>query len=177
MEQETSFSSPVGPAIIAELRDVVKKAKAGDASVLPRLRQILDHHPVIYEHIGDLEKIVVRAWSELLAGDDPLTREAVNRKADALRADLAGDQPTAIEKLLIGQVVSSWIENSHAQCLSAEPARQSLAQAAFNLKRAESSQKRLLAAIRTLTTVRALVPQGLLPLKTLRIAEPDRETA
>jgi hypothetical protein len=98
------------PPVVAELRALVEKARAGDVAALPRMRGLLDSHPEIWERIGDLEQVAVRAWAELLVGDDPLTREAVRRKAEGLRAELEGDAPTPLERLLVGQVVSTWME-------------------------------------------------------------------
>jgi hypothetical protein len=175
--EEEQFTSMPEPAAVAELRALVQRAKAGDVEVLPRLREILDNCPQVWRHAGDLEKIVVRAWSELLAGDDPLGLEVVRRKADQLRADLEGDNPTPIEKLLVGQVVSTWLELSHAQLQSAAPGSKAPAQAGHNLRKAESAQRRYLAAIKTLTTVRALVPRGLLPINQLRVFDPAKQMA
>jgi hypothetical protein len=168
---------PAEPAVLTELRELVTKAKAGDASVLPRLREVLDDNPQIWQHTGDLEQVVVRAWTQLLAGDDPLTLEVLRRKAEALRAELEGDSPTPLERLLVGQVVSSWLEMSHAQAQVAAPGSTTLGQASHNLRRAESAQKRYLAAIKTLTTVRALVPRGLVPVNHLRLHDPGSKVA
>jgi len=166
------------PPVVAELRALVEKAGAGDVAVLPRMRGLLDNHPEIWERIGDLERVVVRAWTELLAGDDPLSREAVRRKAESLRAELEGDAPTPLERLLVGQVVSTWMELSHAQVCSAASGALTPAQARYHWQRAESAQKKHLAAVRTLTTLRALVPGGLLPVNhRLRLCEPERAPA
>jgi hypothetical protein len=177
MEPETSCKVPAEPAVLPELRELVSQAKAGNASVLPRLRHLLDAHPQIWQHTGDLEQVVVRAWTELLAGPDPLALEALRRKAEQLRADLEGDGATPLERLLVGQVVSSWLEMSHAQVQVAEPGSTTLGQASHNLRRAESAQKRYLAAIKTLTTVRALVPRGLVPVNHLRLHDPGSKVA
>ena len=121
-EEQQQPSNALEPAVAAELRRLVQQAKAGDVTVLPRLRQFLDQHPAIWETVGDLERVVVRAWAELLGGDDPLSTEAVRRKAESLRAELEGDNPTPLERLLAGQVVSGWLEMSHAQLKAADPA-------------------------------------------------------
>jgi hypothetical protein len=175
-EEHQSTNLPE-PAAIAELRALVQRAKGGDVAALPRLREILDNYPEVWEHAGDLEKIVVRAWTDLLAGDDPLGLEAVRRKADQLRTDLEGDNPTPIERLLVGGVVSTWLELAHAQLQGATPGSKRAGVANYDLRRSESAQKRHLAAIRTLTTVRALVPRGLLPVNLLRIYDPERKQA
>src|SRR5262245_51764440 len=157
------------PAVVAELRTLVQKAKAGDVSVLPRMRAILDDHPEVWQAVGDLERVVVRSWAELLGGDDPLSVEAVRRKAERLRAELEGDNPTPLERLLAGPVVAGWLEMSHAQVKMVDPGGSTLGQAGFTLRRAEQTQKRYLAAVRTLATVRHLLPRGLLPVSHLRL--------
>src|SRR5262249_44086115 len=138
---------------------------------------LLDRHPAIWATVGDLDRIVVRAWAELLGGDGPLGVEAVRRKAEAFRAELEGEAPTAVEKALIAQVVSTWLELSHAQLAAAEPRRATVGQAGCPLKRMESVQRRPLQAIRTLTTLRALLPQGLLPINHLRLHDPEKKLA
>jgi hypothetical protein len=45
------------------------------------------------------------------------------------------------------------------------------------LKRAESCQKRLLNATKTLATLRALVPHGLLPVEHLKVFDPEKKMA
>src|SRR6516165_9994349 len=92
-EQQQPTNAPE-PAVAAELRALVQKAKAGDVTVLPRMRAILVEHPEIWQTAGDLERLVVRSWAALLGGDDPFSIEAVRRKAESLRVELEGDDPT-----------------------------------------------------------------------------------
>ena len=39
---------------VREMREVAKRAKSGDAAAVPRLRELLDLHPEIWRHYGDL---------------------------------------------------------------------------------------------------------------------------
>jgi hypothetical protein len=155
----------------------VAQAKKGDVNALPRLRVLLDEYPIVWEHVGDLERIIVRAWTEQLAGRDPASFEVVTRKTEQLRAELQGDDPTPIEKLLVGQVVSTWLEMTHAQVMMADAGKLPQNQARFFLQRAESVQRRYLAAVKLLTTVRALLPQGLVPVCKPRLYEPRKKLA
>src|SRR5262245_3760251 len=159
---EQQPSTPQQPAVVAELRGLVQKAKAGDVSVLPRMRAILDGHPEISEMIGDLEKVVVRSWAELLGGDNPLSVESVRRKAEQLRAELEGDNPTPgpTARRAGGERVAG-DEPRPAQGggpgrLDAKPG------GGCNVRRAEQAQKRHLAARKTLAAVRQLASRGLL---------------
>ena len=119
----------------------------------------------------------MRSWAELLGGDNPPSVEAVRRKAERLRAELEGEAPAPLERLLAGQVVSGWLEMSHAQIKVSDPGASTLGQAGFNLRRAESAQKRYVAAMKALATVRQLLPRGLLPVNHLRLHEPDKKLA
>jgi hypothetical protein len=134
-------------------------------------------HPEIWQTAGDLERLVVRSWAALLGGDDPFSIEAVRRKAESLRVELEGDDPTPLERLLAGQVVSGWLEVAHAQVKLADPGGSTLGQAGLNLRRAESAQKRYVMAMKTLATVRELLPRGLLPVNTVRLHDPDKKLA
>lgn len=165
---ETPLVAPPEHPACSELRELAKRAKAGDASVLPLIRKLLDRHPEVSESIGDLERIVVKAWVERL-GADPLAREAIERKAKSLRTELSGSRPTAVEKLLIGNVVAAWLALAHAQLAASGPGGTTLPQGVFDLRRLESAQKRFLAVIKTLTTLRALVPQGFVPASDLNL--------
>jgi hypothetical protein len=175
MQDEKPSGVSAEPAVAAELRKVTAQARAGDASALPRLRRLLDGHPEIWERAGDLERVVVRAWAELLAVGDPVALEAVRRKAEQLRAELEGDAPTPLERLLVGQVVAARLAMGHAQAQEAGREERSLGQARFALGRSESALRRYLSAVRTLATVRALVPHGLMPVHHLRPYDPDRK--
>jgi hypothetical protein len=150
-------------ATFDEFRELVRRARGGDVSALPQLRAALVAHPEVVDHVGDLERVVVRAWAELLGGGDAVSTEAVRQKAEQLRAELEG--------LLVGQVVAGWLEMSHAQLQAADAGKVTPPHATFRLKRAESAQRRYLAAIKMLTAVRALLPRGLLPANPPRLFE------
>lgn len=164
------------PAILGELEALVAKAKAGDASVLPRLRAILDDHPEILDHIGGLERSATRAWAEAISDGGPLTLEVTERQAAKMRADLEGEDPTPIERLLIGNIVMTWLEVSHAQLQMAGGAQRTAPQASVLSKQADSAGRRHLAAVKTLATVRALMPRGLMPASRLKVFVPESKS-
>jgi hypothetical protein len=87
---EEPLSRPPEPAVATELRALVQRAQAGEAGVLPLLSAILDEHPEVWQHAGDLAVLVERAWITLVAGDNPLAVESLKRTVAAMKADLAG---------------------------------------------------------------------------------------
>ena len=156
-------------------KEVVARANQGERLAIDRLRKFLDLNPFIWQRAGDLTAVAERAWVELIAGEDQFRTESVKRRLAELKDQLRGAHPTALEALLVDLVGVAWLGVNHAEIQAASPAGGSLDQAAFKLRRAESSQKRLLAATKTLATLRALVPQGLVPARPLRLHDPDQK--
>jgi hypothetical protein len=158
-------------------RELIHRANQGERLAIDRLRTFLDLNPHIWERAGDLTAVAERAWVELIAGEDQFKTESIKRTLAEWKKRIKGPSPTALEAILADLIGVAWLGTQHAEIQAASPAGSSLEQAAFKLKRAESSQKRLLAATKTLATLRALVPQGLVPSQRLRLHDPDREFA
>jgi len=177
MQADKQSAQESEPTIVRELRELVQKAKAGDASVVSRIRQILDEHPVVWQHMGNVARLAQEAWVHLLAGSDPLTAESIRRKAAEMRDELSGENPTPTEKLLAENVVSAWLETEHARIALADVSGSSLPKANYWLKRAELADKKYHAALKLLTTLRAKLPEGLAPLNAVRLHDPERQRA
>jgi hypothetical protein len=174
-------SGPAAPAPAADPREALQaligQANAGDRAALARLGRFLDVNPALWEKAGDLTALAERAWVGLIAGGDALLAESARRKLRQFKGALAGAHPTPLEQLLVGQVGVCWLAAQHGELQAAGPAGGSLQQAAFRLKRAESAQRRLQGAVKTLATLRALLPEGLVPANHLQLHEPVRQTA
>src|SRR4051812_33550240 len=128
---------PSEPPVAVELRALVQSAQAGDPAALPRIRRILDERSEVWRHVGDLASLAERAWIAVLAADNPVAVESMKRTVNEMKADLAGDNPTRMERLLVDQVVACWLEVSYLEGVSADPGRGSLQQAGLRLKRLE----------------------------------------
>jgi hypothetical protein len=153
--------------------ELVARANQGDLEALGRLRKFLDLHPHIWAKAGDLVSVAERGWIELIAGQDMFRTESVKRRLMQLKGQLKGPSPTPLEAVLVDLVGVAWLGVHLAEIQAASPAGGSLDQAAFKLRRAESSQKRLLAATKTLATLRALVPAGLVPARPVSLYDPE----
>ena len=171
MDAEPSKVSPE-PPVTVELRTLVQRAQGGDATALPRIRQVLDEYPEVWQRVGDLSALAERAWITVLASDHPLAVESMRRTVEEMKADLAGEHPTRLERLLVDQVVACWMEVKYMESVSADPGRGTLEQAAFRLKRLESAQRRFDNAVKSLTTLRTLLPAGLAPAQSIKLHQP-----
>jgi hypothetical protein len=149
-------------------------ANTGDPQALAALRRLLDDHPEIVDQLGDLARHAEAAWLDLVAPKDALTRECVRRQLTRVRVELAGGNPTPLESLLADHAALALLAQRHAE-IQAASSRENPSHAAFDLKRVESTQRRLLTAVKTLTQLRAMMPQGLTSRPTLKIFQPLRE--
>jgi hypothetical protein len=156
------------------LRELAGRANRGNERALACLRQLLDSCPEIWQQVGDLARRAELAWLDLVAGDDQMSAESVRRKVARLKSDLAGPEPTPLEALLIDQIAVTWMAAMHGE-IEAASVGGSVEQARYRQSRAESTQKRFLRAMKTLATLRAVAPRGLVPSSGRKSTMPDEE--
>ncbi len=164
---------------------MIAKAKAGDASVLPQLRAILDGNPALVERYGNLGRQAEAAWVALAAGTNLYMREAFARAADARRAELTRPGATPMELLLVARVVACDLQLNYLAAAEADAlgAGDSYRLVDYHAKRVERAQRMFLSATGALVTFQKLVPAARLvaepvapinsrPTKTEQTAEP-----
>jgi len=168
-------AAPASPPITqAEaILEVARRASNGNERCLAGLRQILDIRPDLWESVGNVSLLAERAWVELIAAGDKLVEEAALRRLRALKARLAGNDPTPLEEMLVDLIGVTYLAAEHGEFAAAAPAGGSIQQATLRYRRAESAQRRFASAVKTLTMVRALLPKGM---SAVPAATPDRLT-
>jgi hypothetical protein len=149
--------------VLERLQRLVQRAEQGDESVLGELRAALAVNPWVWQRYGDLAQQSQAAWLQLIAGNNLLLREATQRKAEQLRAELAGPKPSPLERLLVERLVSCWLQTNYADAAYAQMKGNSPAQHTAALRRQNSAQQRYLQAVKALATVRKLLRPGLSP--------------
>src|SRR6516225_10415708 len=87
-----------GPAApdLDEIKAVLARAGGGDPAALPRLRALLDETQ-LWRQLGDLAAHAELTWIRHVSGTDLAMREMMARKVGALKAELGGPAPTALE--------------------------------------------------------------------------------
>src|SRR5262245_23218668 len=101
----------------------------------------------------------------------------MKRTVAELKAELAGDNPTRLERLLVDQVIACWMEVSYLEAVAADPGCSSLDQSDFRLRRLESAQRRYLNALKSLASVRTLALPGLAPTPAVKLHNPAKQRA
>jgi hypothetical protein len=164
------------PEALEEIKSVVRRARQGDASVLPRLRVLLDEHPTLWRRSGDLAVQAEMAWATLTAGPDLHLRESLLRRAEALRQELAGPTPSPVERMLVGRAVACWLQLHYFDALEAQALNNDERPrlAAFRARRQEQAHRMYLTSLAALTTLRKLLPTA--PVKALPAPQTETTT-
>jgi hypothetical protein len=146
----------------------VRRAEEGDESVLPELRAALNVNGWVWQDYGNLGRQSEAAWLQLIAGKNLMLHESTRRKAEQLRAELAGPEPSPLERLLVDRVVACWLQVNYADAAYAQQKGSTPAQHTAALRRQNSAQQRHLQAAKALAAVRRLLRPAPSPLELLR---------
>ena len=143
---------------VDRLNALLPAANAGNRTALRQLRSVLDATPQLWLEVGNLGRQAEMALMRVAAGDNPVVQEAIIRKLDILRSEVAGSHPSILERLLADRVAINWLaltlaEGTYYQALERglEPVDEAVYQ-----KRVDRAQRRYLAAIKTLAQIRKL---------------------
>jgi hypothetical protein len=114
---------------------------------------------LVEKYAGRPGRVIARSLVELIAPDDALQREAIRREMERMREELLGKASTAIEALLVEQVVVCWIDLEYARREAyLHEAKEKFGAVAGDWygRRESRALRRFLAATRALATVRKL---------------------
>jgi hypothetical protein len=159
----TTTAPPKQEEILERLQRLVERAEQGDEAALPELRVALDVNPWCWQRYGDLAQQSMAAWLQLIAGSNLMLHESTRRKAEQLRAELAGPGPSPLERLLAERVVACWLQTNYADATYAQLKGATPAQHTAALRRQNSAEHRYLQSVRALVTIRKLLRPGLSP--------------
>lgn len=156
------------PANAEEMRTIVKRAQTGDASTLPLLRKMLEDPATVDQLGGDLARQAALSLINAAAGENLAFKEALTRKLKLLREELAGPDPTPLERLLVERIIACWLQLYSADIrLAQNEANMTMKQVEHHEERRDRAHRRYLSAIKTLASVRKLA----LPVLQVNIAK------
>jgi hypothetical protein len=135
---------------------LICRADKGDETTLPALREALKDPRLVDAVGGDLGSDARWNLVRKISGKSVLQHEVLLRKLDNLKAELSGPAPAPLEALLVDRVLTCWLylhylENDYTNRVNVSPCWGDYFQRCIN-----AAQKRYLAAIKTLATVRKL---------------------
>jgi hypothetical protein len=143
---------------LAELNSLVRRAKSGDRTAVPRLRQYLDLNPPLWHHAGDVGLQAQAAWIDLICGQNLHMRECLVRRLNEMKQGLVGDtKPSPLEVLLIERIAVAWLQVSYLDAHAVQCNEMSIRWAEFQLKRQAQAEKQYRSVIDALQTCRRVL--------------------
>ena len=139
-----------------EWTDAIARADQGDRSALAQVHAAFDKDPGAVQELGDLGRIALASMVDLSAGEHVLVREAQMRVLTQMEKDIAGQNPTPLERLLAQEIVLCRQHLSLAEERFAEITSCSFAEGEYHQRWLNHAQRRYLAAVKTLAQVRRL---------------------
>jgi hypothetical protein len=135
--------------------DLLRRAQNGDSSVVPQLRELLQK-PGMTDLLGGLVRQVQDAVVGGLCGPNLAVQEGINKKMADMRTELAGPDPSPLERQLAERIVLCWLTLYESELRFARGKDLTFKQADCWQRRIDGCHKRYLSAIKTLATVRKL---------------------
>jgi hypothetical protein len=141
-----------------KLMALIDRAQDGDKDALPLLRQVLDEAPRV-ARIIDLARNVERSLIKNMSGDDMFTQEAIPRNLKAMRKEIAGENPSPLERLLAERITVCWLELQYFQTIYAQHlADLSITQSDYHQRRIDKAHRRYISSIKALAQIRKMGP-------------------
>jgi hypothetical protein len=148
-------------ATVAKLRDLADRAQDGDEKAVLEIRKILDGSPdLAWLFIKGPAKMAESALIDTFTKDaDLASKEFLRLQLESMRVEVAGENPSPLERLLAERVVATWLEVQLFEALYAAGLKGgTFKQDDHRQKRLDRAHRRHLSAIRTLAQIRKLGP-------------------
>ena len=146
---------------LADLRETAEKAQDGDEGAAVELRKMLDGSPdLAWRFIKGPGKMAEDALvDEFTRDDDPASKELLKHQLESMRIEVAGENPSPLERLLAERVVATWLQVQVFDAFYAHGMKGGTRpQDEFRQKRLDRAHRRHLSAVKTLAQVRKLGP-------------------
>lgn len=152
---------------LAEMKNLSDMIAQGDKWAIKTLEKWMAKFPDVarelaHGRLGDLCASAEAAWLTAVAGDNPLNQMGLKEQIATMKAELQGENPSILEKVLVSSVVVAHLAHYRAVTAAAQPAHHQ-AVAAFRDRRVGSTARQLLLAVKSLATVRQQQGRGLAP--------------
>ncbi|MEO2030625.1 MAG: hypothetical protein ABGZ35_00925 [Planctomycetaceae bacterium] len=105
---------------LEQTAELIRRAKTGDPTALPEIRDLLKTAPSLFQALGDIAGNALVSWIRRYAGDDLIQAEAVGMRMDQLRDDLTESNDGPLEKLIVEQLLVTHIQTNYRSTVLAQ---------------------------------------------------------
>ena len=137
-------------------------ASKGDERASQALIEACQSMPRLWQYLSTLSSLAVQSWVDLLASAGPgreIVRRTTEQEIERKRSEVAGQNPSPLERLLAERVALCWVAATYADAEYARKlkAGMSFREGEYYSKRCEQTNRQLLKAIESLARVRRLL--------------------
>jgi hypothetical protein len=146
---------------VAKLHTLIDKAQKGDGEVVSGIRKILDDSPdLAWRFIKGPGRMAEEALIDEFTRDKDLaSKELLKHQLKSMKLEVAGENPSPLERLLAERVVATWLQVQFFDSLYAFGMKNEvMSQGDYRQKRLDRAHRRHLSAVRTLAQVRKMGP-------------------
>ncbi|MBN9520691.1 hypothetical protein J0H58_19600 [bacterium] len=141
---------------VDRLLALVHRAEGGDRTALPALQEALALPGMADAIGGDVARRAADRFLDAYCGTHLAVREATAAKMAQLRAELAGANPSAVERLLADRAVLCWFQVHQFELTYASKESMTLTLAQHYQRCIDRAHRRYLSALKALAEVRKL---------------------
>ena len=148
---------------VEKLGDLLRLAEKDQENALPKIRQILGEHPDLAQRFLYLGHMSEEILLGKMTGEDLATGELFRSQLNAMREEIAGENPSPLERLLAERIVATWLQIQLFEGLYARGMSKGsmpIARDGYHQKRLDHAYRRHLSAIRALAQIRKLLKGG-----------------
>ena len=137
-------------------------AAAGDERASQALIEACQTMPQLWGYLSTLSSLAVGSWIDLLASAGPgreIVRRATEKEIERKRSQVAGEDPSPLERLLAERVALCWVAATYADAEYTRKLKEgmSLREGEYYSKRCEQTNRQLLKGIESLARLRRLL--------------------
>ncbi len=134
---------------------LMMRAQEGDKKALAELRRQFEGKPKFWQEVGEYGRYIESHLVQQQTRGNLLLAGGLTRKLEGMRTELAGPDPTPLERLLANRVAMCWLQ---LQIADAQYNREGimLTKADYEHRMIDRAHNRYLSAIHALATVRKL---------------------
>jgi hypothetical protein len=143
---------------LTDLKDLITRGHDGDEEALAKMDTVLEQIPSIARKFGNLNVMVEDGFVERTSTNSPFHQKSLKINLENMRGELAGPNPSPLEKLGAERVTSCWLQLHYAELIyNQELPKLTLEQDNYHQKRLDRLHRRYLSAMRSLAQVRKLL--------------------
>jgi hypothetical protein len=152
----------LGVELAGWLTAMSQLAAKGDERASQALIEACQTVPRLWEILSTLSSLAVRSWVDLLASERPgaeIVRRTIEKEIERKRSEVAGEEPSPLERLLAERVALCWVAATYADAEYARRLKEGMSfrEGEYFSRRCEQTNRQLLKAIESLARVRRLL--------------------